>query len=175
LWYDPARWPRLAPNHLYDVVRGVRVSELGHPTHDLNEVVFSPDGRWITLTEPLESGSRLLIAPVDAGGRPSPSSQWIEIARATSGVGWPVWSDAGDIIYYGSNRDGPYCIWAQRLERDTMKPAGPPVAIYHAHSARLSIRNIGPVGRAIAAARDRVVFTMSEMTSNIWMTEFPSR
>jgi Tol biopolymer transport system component/predicted Ser/Thr protein kinase len=175
LWYDPARWPRLAPNHLYDVVRGVRVSELGHPTHDLSDVGFSPDGRWVTLTEPLDSGSqRLLIAPVDAAGRPSPSSQWIEIATATTGVGWPAWSDTGDVLYHGSNRDGPFCIWAQRLERDTRKPVGPPVAVYHAHSARLSIRNIGPVGRAIAAARDRVVFTMSEMTSNIWMTEFPN-
>jgi hypothetical protein len=29
--------------------------------------------------------------------------------------------------------------------------------------------------RGFAAARDRVVFNMSEMISNIWMTEFPHR
>jgi hypothetical protein len=56
-----------------------------------------------------------------------------------------------------------------------MRPAGPPVAIYHAHNARLSIGNIGMTERGFAAARDRVVFNMSEMISNIWMTEFPHR
>ena len=55
---------------------------------------------------------------------------------------------------------------------------GKPVVMltcYHAHTARLSIGNIGPVNRGLAASRDRVVFNMAEMTGNIWMTEFRSR
>jgi hypothetical protein len=40
------------------------------------QVGFSPDRRWITLIEPIESGSeRLLTAPVDAVGGSPPSSQ----------------------------------------------------------------------------------------------------
>jgi len=53
-----------------------------------------------------------------------------------------------------------------------MKPVGPPVAIHHAHSARLSIGSIGPNLRGLAAARDEVIFNVSEMISNVWITEF---
>jgi Tol biopolymer transport system component/predicted Ser/Thr protein kinase len=176
LWYDPARWPRLAPNHLYDVVRGERVVEFGHPEYDLGQVKVSPDGRWVSFHEPHDDGNdRLLITRVDAAGRPSPPQEWIAVATGQGDLGWHAWSTAGDVLYYQSNRDGAICVWAQRLERDTMKPAGPPLAIYHAHSARLSIGNVGRTGRGFAVARDRIVFNMSETISNIWMTEFRTR
>jgi hypothetical protein len=81
----------------------------------------------------------------------------------------------GDVLYYESDRDGSWCVWAQRLQRETMRTVGPPVAIHHAHSARLSIGNIGPTNRGLAASRDRVVFNMGEMIGNIWMTEFRGR
>jgi serine/threonine protein kinase/Tol biopolymer transport system component len=174
LWYDPARWPLLEPNHLYDVVRGERIAELGHPPHDIFQVTFSPDRRWLAFWEPLDDGSssaRLLVTRVDTAGRPAPSGDWVEIARGDGSA----WSPMGDVLYYESDRDGSWCVWAQRLQRETMRAVGPPVAIHHAHSARLSIGNIGPTNRGLAASRDRVVFNMGEMTGNIWMTEFGVR
>jgi eukaryotic-like serine/threonine-protein kinase len=174
LWYDPAHWPLLEPNHLYDVARGERVAELGHPTHDIFQVTFSPDRRWLAFWEPLDDGSssaRLLVARVDAAGRPALSRDWVEIARGDGSA----WSPMGDVLYYESDRDGSWCVWAQRLQRETMRAVGPPVAIHHAHSARLSIGNIGPTNRGLAASRDRVVFNMGEMIGNIWMTEFRGR
>lgn len=173
LWYDPARWPRLAPNHLYDPAREERLAEFGHPQHDLSFLHFSPDGRSLAFMEPLdENNARLLVTRVDTGGKPGPPRDWIEIATGDHSVGWHGWAPAGDILYYESNRDGAVCVWAQRLHRETMRPIGQPSAIHHAHSARLSIAGIGGNRRGFAATHDRVVFNMSEIISNIWMTQF---
>jgi Tol biopolymer transport system component len=172
LWYDPAPWPRLEPNHLYDVARGERIVEFEYPTHDLFQITFSPNRRWLAFWEPLDDGSaRLLVTKADAAGRPAPSRDWVEVARGDGSA----WSPKGDLLYYESDRDGSWCVWAQRLQRETMRAIGPPIAIHHAHSARLSIGNIGPLNRGLAASRDRVVFNMAEMTGNIWMTEFRGR
>ena len=172
LWYDPALWPKVEPNYLYDVAHGKLVFEFRHPTHDPFQLHFSPDGRWLAFQEPLDDGkARMLIAKLDAAGRPGPSADWIEIARGDS----QAWSPMGGILYYDSDRDGSWCIWAQSLDRDTMRPIGPPIALHHAHSSRLSIGNVGQTVRGFAASRDRVVFNMSEMSSNIWMTELPAR
>ena len=72
---------------------------------------LSPDGRWLAFQEPLDDGkARMLIAKVDAAGRPGPSAaDWIEIARGDS----QAWSPMGGILYYDSDRDGSWCIWAQ--------------------------------------------------------------
>src|SRR6185436_8173198 len=164
LWYDPARWPKVEPNYLYDVAHGKLVFEFKHPTRDPFQLHFSPDGRWLAFQEPLDdSKARMLIAKVDAAGRPGPSTDWIEIARGDS----QAWSPMGGILYYDSDRDGSWCIWAQGLDRDTMRPIGPPSALYHAHSSRLSIGNVGQTVRGFAASRDRVVFNMAEINSNI--------
>jgi serine/threonine protein kinase/Tol biopolymer transport system component len=171
LWYNAGKWPQIE-NHLYDVVRGKRIAEFGHPTHDLGPVTFSPDRRWLAFWEPLDDGSgRLLVTRADAAGRPAAPQDWVEVAKGNTST----WSPMGDVMYYESDRDGWSCVWAQRLQRETMRAVGPPVAIHHAHSARLSIGNVGPVFRGLAVSRDRVVFSMSEMISNIWMTEFLGR
>lgn len=86
-------------------------------------------------------------------------------------MNWHAWSPAGDVVYFTSARDGYVCVWAQRVARDTMRLLGAPVAIHHAHSARLSIGSVGPNLRGLAAARDKVVFNMSEVAGNIWMAE----
>jgi len=151
---DPARWPKVEPNYLYDVAHGKLVFEFKHPTRDPFQLHFSPDGRWLAFQEPLDdSKARMLIAKVDAAGRPGPSTDWIEIARGDS----QAWSPMGGILYYDSDRDGSWCIWAQGLDRDTMRPIGPPSALYHAHSSRLSIGNVGQTVRGFAASRgDRI-------------------
>ena len=175
LWYDPARWPRLAPNYLYNARTGQQLAELGHSKHDLAFLHYSPDGRWLAFVEPVsDNEARLVVTPV-RGHRPSGPSEWLPIASGDLSLYWHAWSPDGDVIYYQSDRDGFVCLWAQRLTRTTMKPAAPPVAIYHAHSARLSISSIGPNVRGMAAARDRIVFNMSEMIGNIWMTNFDDR
>ncbi|HUP44236.1 MAG TPA: hypothetical protein VM779_01880, partial [Thermoanaerobaculia bacterium] len=172
LWYDTARWPKLAPNHLYNPATGERLAQLAHKEHDLAFLQFSPDGRWIAFMEPLTENLNRLVAASMRGGTPAAEQEWVEIADPEPGAyPWHAWSPNGDIIYFTSARDGFVCIWAQRVAPDTMRLVDSAVALHHAHSARLSIGNIGPNLRGLAAARDKVVFTMSEMTGNIWITD----
>ena len=173
LWYSPMPWPRHAPNDLIDIATGKILAHIGHPQHTLYELHLSPDGRWLAFLEELSDNTgRLAIAPIGGGIQPAGPSEWIAITSGDDRAGDNAWAPAGDVLYYESNRDGYVCVWAQRLARDTMKPVGLPVAIHHAHSARLSIGRLGQTERGLTAGRDKVIINMSEMNSSIWMTEF---
>ena len=103
---------------------------------------FSPDDRWITVTETLEveGRSRVWIAPFRDWSSPE-AHEWVSV---TSGEHWddkPRWSPDGTIMYFTSLRDGFHCLWAQRLRPDTKEPTGPPFAVKHFHEPRLSMTN----------------------------------
>jgi hypothetical protein len=70
------------------------------------------------------------------------------------------------MVYGTSGQDGFSCIWAQRLDRATKRPTGPPFAILHEHGARLIVLDEVSVGR------DKMVFEMAERTGNIWMAQW---
>ena len=74
------------------------------------------------------------------------------------------------MIYFASDRGGFSCIWAQRLDAVTKRPVGAPFAVFHAHSARISVQDQAEVYLAIG--RDKMLFSMAERTGNIWMAEF---
>jgi hypothetical protein len=50
------------------------------------------------------------------------------------------------------------------------RPQGDPFAVYHFHSARRSMMNVPFYPLDLSVARDKLVFNLSERTSNIWMT-----
>jgi len=173
VWYDTMRWPKLGPNYLFNVATGHIDAEFAHSEHDLSQLLVSPDGRWLAFVEPLSEAhndSRLVVTPIKES-RPAGESKWIPLTGGDARVSWPAWSVSGSVVYFTSARDGFVCVWALRLARQTMQPLGPPVAIHHAHSVRLSIGSIGRNESGLAVARDKLVFNMSEMTGNIWMAE----
>ena len=55
---------------------------------------------------------------------------------------------------------------AQRLDWATKHPVGPPLSIFHAHRARLSL------GDTISVSKERIVLSLAEHTGNIWMAEW---
>jgi len=124
---------------------------------------FSPDERWITLLDGRSWHS--YVAPFQ-GEAPIGQSALITIME---GLMRP-WSPDGTLLYGWANRDGFICLWAQRLDPATKRPAGAPFAIFHSHSARLSLANGSDL--EVDVARDKIVFSMGERTGNIWMAEF---
>jgi Tol biopolymer transport system component len=118
---------------------------------------FSRDGRWITFEE---ANRGCYVAPFQ-GETPAPESTWVSLSSCQT-----VWSPDGNFVYGFSDRDGFNCIWAQRLAPATKRPVGPPLPIFHAHRARLL-----PDG-FISVRKERVVFSLTERTGNIWMTEW---
>jgi hypothetical protein len=67
-----------------------------------------------------------------------------------------------------SDRDGQFCLWAQRLDARTKRPVGTPFAAYHFHHSRLAMNNVGTGELEIDVARDKLVMGLGELTGNIW-------
>ena len=93
-------------------------------------------------------------------------SDWIRIADGL----FLDWSPDGHVLYGPATRDGFFCIWGQRLDAETKRPAGEPFPVFHAHRSRLSLSNQNDMGLAMAA--HQLLFSMGERTANIWMMEW---
>jgi serine/threonine protein kinase len=120
---------------------------------------FSPDGRWISFLE-LGSGRRREIVAPFQGETPPPESSWL-----THTAGLRLWLPDGAFLYGTSFLDGFECIWAQRLDPATKRPAGAPIPVFHAHGRR-QLQN------GITVGRDRIMFSQVERAANVWMAEF---
>ena len=81
------------------------------------------------------------------------------------------WSPNGQILYMTRMHDGFQCLWYQRLDSATKRPVGKPEPLYHLHQARLSMTSLSGSQTAISVARDKMVFTLNELTGNIWMAK----
>lgn len=143
---------------------------LRYPRNDLRAARFSPDGRWIAvhMRRRGSGGRRVWIAPYREG--PSPDEgEWIAVTGEDVDSRNPCWSADGNVIYYIAERDGFRCIWGQRLERGTRRLQGEPFAVRHFHQSRYALTDPrNPGESSMAAARDRLVFTMFETTGNVW-------
>ena len=135
---------------------------------------FSPDGRWVTFEALRGTRSRLFVAARSGNGLPVPENEWIPVTMDEGWADKPRWSPDGNMIYFISNRDGFFCLWAQRVDK-SKHPAGAPTAIAHFHGSRLSIGNVGSGGVIeISVARDKVAMNLGELTGNIWVTNLPN-
>ena len=167
-------WPGGTPIHLFtvEVESGRKTEILSHDVAGRYGPVFSPDTRWLTFSSGVGSGpSKVIVAPFRAGA-PIPESDWIVVADELASVNQPNWSPNGNVIYFLSDIDGGRCIWAQRLDPVTKRPVGQRFEIGHFDRARLSPNNVNNIGDvSLTVARDKLVFSMGELTGNIWMAE----
>jgi Tol biopolymer transport system component/predicted Ser/Thr protein kinase len=144
---------------------------LTHPAYSIFNARASADRRWVSFNARANrfAPARVLIAPV-RGPLVSDEKEWIEVTKDGDA---PAWSPRGDLLYFWSDRDGSPCLWAQPLDRTTKRPKGSPVSIDHFHKRSLSWKNLYLYAPDIAVARDKIVFSLGEHTSTIWMTELP--
>ena len=115
---------------------------LRDPKDGLLQGRFSPDGRWICFQKapPSNGNNRLMVTPF-RGAAEIPESQWIPVTDGSSWDRRPRWSPDGNLIYFNSIRDGFQCLWAQRLDPVTKRPAG------ETFSVTIFIVQAGPMER----------------------------
>ena len=140
---------------------------LEHPEERTYDAVWSPDGRWLAFHTTHGQNRKVYVAPYD-GPTQIPHGDWIAITDGSAIDRAGLWSPDGNLIYLNSNRDGYGCIWAQRLDPRTRRPAGEPFGVYHFHSGRYS-QPVG--GRNLSMTSDSLVFARVETTGNVWLME----
>jgi hypothetical protein len=84
-----------------------------------------------------------------------PEKDWILLFEDDHYLGSPGWSSDGNCLYYLSERDGFCCIWMQRLDPQSKKPAGDAQGVYHAHQSRFKL-NFPPGNGTLAVAKDKL-------------------
>jgi hypothetical protein len=133
------------------------------PPYSLLYARFSPGNDWVSFTARTAPGSaRIMIAPY-RDGKGSKESDWINIANVTA-EDWANWSPDGKTLYFTSPRDGHYCIWGQRLNASTYRPAGEPFPLLHLHSHSRYLPNNG-----WSLSDHSLAVVLNEDTGNVWM------
>ncbi len=149
-----------------DVQTGQKVKLMQHSKYEISDGSLSPNKDWICFAVSTRRGDqpRWFIATLKAGVAASENA-WIPI------TGDQVrWSTDENLLYITSELDGFTCLYAQHLDLQTKRPAGPLQPIHHFHSARRSVIE-DPAWRGPSIARDKIVVTLVDLTGNIWMAE----
>jgi Tol biopolymer transport system component/tRNA A-37 threonylcarbamoyl transferase component Bud32 len=159
---------------LLEVGTGLRTEIVPHTRVVAFDPRFSPDDRWIAFTVQTSPTTRQNVVVPFRGPEPIPESAWIPVSDGRALDRQVAWSADGRILYFHSERDGFRCIWAQRLDRETKRAVGYPFPVLHLHGSRRSMTTaIGDPGSiSISVGDDRMVFSLGDLTGNIWSTTY---
>ena len=148
-------------------LRSGRKSEiLSDPAYVLYRGHFSPDGRWVAFHagDTSTDGNKAayeFIAPF-RGLTPIPRNEWVAITDGKAYSDVPLWSPDGNRLYYVSDRDGFRCIWSQKLEPNSKRPSGEPVATLHLHGPKHLLKEVPISGLDVSLGRDKLIFSLGE-------------
>ena len=134
---------------------------------------FSPDDHWVAfVVKTAPDLSQIFVVPYQDGLAPE-RGVWVAITGGSSWEAGPQWSSKGDALYFLSERDGFRCLWGQRLDSASLRPAGPPFAVRHFHEAQRpfahNLTQPGDKVLQVAVADDKIVYNLAHVTGNIWM------
>ncbi len=157
------KWGTVRYIELLDVSSGKWSEFIRDPERDLFQPTFSPDGRWLAFM----NMSGLLVAPY-RGPQGITKRDYTQVTSGGMFDDKPRWSPNGSILYFTSDRDGWRCLWSQHLDPETKIPIGVPAPVYHFHSGRKSIGNVGFTFSDITITHDSIIFAQTELKGNLW-------
>ena len=161
-----------------DVVERKRAPVLSHPSHALYGPRYLPAGPsstdgWLLFYAATGAGTRQIFVSALHNFRPSPETRWVPITDGRDSDVDPCWSEAGDLIYFVSQRSSTRGIWAQRVDAHTKQPIGSSFLVYAPPTPSQSLLSTSPIRRAtgLTAAAGRLFFAMDEAEGSIWVLE----
>jgi len=165
---------RIARLVLFNVGSKQKIELLQQPMYGLHAARFSPDDRWIAYHADNGPFTRQIFIAAFHGETALGENEWIPVTDGAAMDHSPYWSPDGNLLYFLSERDGFRCIWAQRLQAATKRPAGPALPIRHFHTARHTLlMNVvaSPWEVGLSVIRDKMLFSLDELAGNIWMAK----
>jgi hypothetical protein len=165
-------WTRLVRRNLAD---GSEVPLIESPAGRFFEAVASRDGRWLAFLFGASGGRQdAFLAP--AGDTPVPRERWAGLLADRASAVSLNWSDDGGLVYYASDRDKRWCIWAQPVNRSTGKPGGPPFVVFHRHEPGMGLPGTeGMAPTYFSLARDKIAFLSGTWRGNLWVAKLDPR
>jgi WD40 repeat protein len=158
--------------HSADLLSGRDQLLLAKSDLALYQAKFSPDDQAVAVVgcradSPSQFSCRIYVVPVKNGAA-VPVKQWMALDHPTQWDDKPGWSPRGNLLYFVSDRDGQLCLWAQRVDAMTKHFIGTPFPVYHFHSARLALANLGISLTEFGVAKDKIMIGLQQVTGNIW-------
>jgi hypothetical protein len=135
---------------------------------ELWDTALSPSDRCLAFTLVRPDGSTALYA-ANIADKPAAIETWMKLEEGRHFIGSPTWSQDSRTLYYGSNRDDFFCVWAQRFTGDG-KPSGEPFAAFHDHKTP-DMKGYGIY--IVKAARDRLYMLLADFRGDLWSLQLP--
>jgi Tol biopolymer transport system component len=150
-----------------DLQTGKRTVVLASREDIIQGASLSPDGNWIAWHAGEPDGRaaiRIDLAEVSQGD----GQGTVTVAEAGYFLGAPAWSPNGRYLYYLSEKNGRCALFVRELDPRTKRPLAQERQVFAPPEGRLQM-NLPKGNFAVSVAKDRIIFTATEITGNIYL------
>jgi WD40 repeat protein len=154
---------------IMDLGTGASTSALDGHSGSVGNADWSPASQYLLFTASPDGSRKQTFAVRFPRATGQPVGDWIPVTSELEWSDRPRWSGDGKTIFYLSNRDGFYCIWAQHFDLVLGKATGSPFAVAHYHNPRISPDRVKQSSFAMAVSGDSVFLNLGEVTESIWI------
>jgi dipeptidyl aminopeptidase/acylaminoacyl peptidase len=140
---------------------------LALPAGFFNDGSLSADNRWVAFRAGLPDGrASISVVPVGAGA--ASIKDVVPLIESDHYLSNPRWSPNGRYVYYLSEKSGRCGLYAQKFDPQAKKPLGDAQAVFFSRGERTNL-NFPKGGGFMDVAADKIVFTVDEITGNIFL------
>jgi Tol biopolymer transport system component len=141
---------------------------ISHPNYDLFDGRFSADGHWICFaatTRPEKSGFATIYTVSSAGGK------WNRITEGMALERHPRWAPDGKTIYFVSDRTKFFNVWGIRIDPAHGGSIGQPFQVTTFDNPAKWMASNASFPNEISVGKNRLVWSLAELSGNIWMLD----
>jgi Tol biopolymer transport system component len=150
-----------------DLQTGKKTTVLASREDTVQAACLSPDGEWIAwLAGEPDGRAAIRIDSLEAPQSGARNS--ITVAEADYYLGPPAWSPNGRFLYYPSEKNGRCSLFVRELAARSKRPVADERQVFVPLDSRLMM-NMPKGNSTTSIAADRIIFTATEYTGNIYV------